>query len=178
MVVQCHLPTDINNIRSAATTNMVTTNLYFTQLLMGHLKHDWYCFHVKALNSVIYLLMNFFKHLSFHMKDTNLPVHLLPLIFSKLMCSLTTMHHTQKCGNFEKTMRMTSSHVKSLCFRTCLVTMSMFVLGDDKMWPSLKCRFNTKIKIIHLCWNKQTVYSIIIYCISSLLSQFSTILLW
>jgi hypothetical protein len=40
MVVQCHLPTDINNIRSAATTNMVTTNLYFTQLLMGHLKHD------------------------------------------------------------------------------------------------------------------------------------------
>ena len=28
---------------------MWTTNLWFTQLFIGHLKHDQSCFHVKAL---------------------------------------------------------------------------------------------------------------------------------
>ena len=69
--------------------------------------------------SVTYLLMNICKYLSLYMKVTYLPVHLLPFKFPMLMCSLTKMH-TQKCGNFEKTRIMTSSHVQSLYFRTCL----------------------------------------------------------
>ncbi len=40
------------------------------------------------------------------------------LNFHMLMCSLTKMQ-TQKCGNFEKTMKMMLFHVQS-CFRTCL----------------------------------------------------------
>ena len=81
---------------------MVTTNLCFTQMFMiGHLEDDWSCFHKKA-----------FKHY--------LPSD--ELLWSTY-CSIwrpPTSLSTQKCGNFAKTMRMTSSHIQLLCFKTCL----------------------------------------------------------
>ena len=63
------------------------------------------------------------------MKATYHPVHLLSFT-SMLLFSLTKMH-TQKCGNFEKTMVMTSSHVRCLYFRTCLsnVNLSTWILN-------------------------------------------------
>ena len=45
-------------------------------------------------------------------------------------------------------------------------------------WYSLQCRFGTKIKVVHLCWDKQLMHASISDCISSLLSQFRTIHLW
>ena len=72
--------------------------------------------------SVTDFLMNICKYLSFYMKImkiTYLPVHLLPFGFFYADVQFDKMH-TQKCGNFEKTMIMTSSHVQSLYFRTCL----------------------------------------------------------
>ena len=54
------------------------------------------------------------------MHVTYLPVHLLP--FSSYYADMQFLQyvHTQKCGNFEKTMIMTSSHVQCLYFRRCL----------------------------------------------------------
>ena len=51
MLVQCHLPTgtDISTSSDPATKNMVTTDLCFTQLMIGHLRLDYSCLHVKAL---------------------------------------------------------------------------------------------------------------------------------
>ena len=62
------------------------------------------------------------KYLSFHMKATYLPVHLMPFNFSNYAYVQFEKMHTQKCGNFEKIMRMTSFHIQFLCFgfRTCL----------------------------------------------------------
>ena len=40
MLVPCHLPTDIDITSDPATKDMVTTNLDFIQLSIGHLKHD------------------------------------------------------------------------------------------------------------------------------------------
>ena len=59
------------------------------------------------------------------------------LNFHILMCSLTKMQ-TQKCGNFEKTMRMTLSHVQWLCFRTCLnnVNVSKWHFECDPHWSA------------------------------------------
>ena len=59
------------------------------------------------------------------------------LNFPMLMCSLTKMH-TQKCGNFEKTMVMTSSHVQALGFRTCLnyVSSSKWNFECDPHWSA------------------------------------------
>ena len=61
--------------------------------------------------SITYLLMNFCNYLSFYMKATYLPVHLLPFNFPIPICSLTKIH-TQKCGNFPKTSIMTLFHVQ------------------------------------------------------------------
>jgi len=84
--------------------------------------------------SATYFLINFCEYSSFHMKATYIPVHLLLFKFS-CADSLTKMH-TQKCGNFEKTMRMTSSHSKSLCLRTCLnnVNVSKWHFECDSHW--------------------------------------------
>ena len=43
---------------------------------------------------------------------------------------------------------------------------------------SLKCKFNTEIKVVHLCWDKQLIETSIINGICSLLSQLWTVLLW
>ena len=77
---------------------------------------NWSYFHIGVL---LTFWWTFCKYLSFSMKATHLPVHLLPFNFPILMCSLTKVH-TQKCGNFEKTKIVMSSHVQSLCFRICL----------------------------------------------------------
>ena len=47
VVVQCHSPTDTNIIRSSQ-QEYDDINLWFTQLTIGLLKHDWCCVHVKA----------------------------------------------------------------------------------------------------------------------------------
>ena len=70
--------------------------------------------------SVAYFLMNICK--SIYHSVWRLPTSLFIYWHFNIpmpMYSLTKMH-TQKCGNFAKTMRMISSHVKFLCFRTCL----------------------------------------------------------
>ena len=79
----------------------------------------------------------FAKYLSFHMKATYLPVHLLPFNFSYANVEFEKMH-TQKCGNFENTMIMTSSHVQFLCFRTCLnsVNVNKWHVECDAHWSA------------------------------------------
>ena len=59
------------------------------------------------------------------------------LNFPVLVCSLTKMH-TQKCGNFEKTMTVTSFHVQCVCFRTCLnnVNVSKWYFKCDPHWSA------------------------------------------
>ena len=124
--------------------------------------------------SVTYFLMNFFASIyhSIWRPPTILPTYC-HLCFSIpiLWCSLTKMH-TQKCGNFEKIMMIISSHVKYLYlgFRTCLNNVNAIMYVTLWMWHLPKCRFNTKDNIIHLCWNKQFMYAVIIYCICSLQS--------
>jgi len=110
-----YIRTTTNNL------NMVTTNLCFTQLFTGNLKHDLSLtgFHLKPLEYyspsdelfaiIYYSIWRSPTFLSTYC-HSSLPV---------LICSLTKMH-TQKWGNFEKTITMTSSHGQSLCFRTCL----------------------------------------------------------
>ena len=54
ILVQCYLPTDIINITDPANQNMLTTNLYFTPLFIGHLVHDyWILFHVQGLEGYL-----------------------------------------------------------------------------------------------------------------------------
>ncbi len=65
-----------------------------------------------------YLLMNY-KYLSFIWRPPTSLSTYFHLIFPMLMCSLTKMH-TQKCGNFENTRIITSSHVQCACVKTCL----------------------------------------------------------
>ena len=67
-----------------------------------------------------YLVMSFCKCLSFHVEVTYHPVHLFPSKFSYADEQFDQVL-TQKCGNFEKTIIMTSFHdLWCLWFRTCL----------------------------------------------------------
>ena len=69
--------------------------------------------------SVTYLLMNFRSiYHSIWRPLTSLWTYC-HLNFPMPMCTLTKMH-TQKCGNFPKTMRMTWNHDQFSCFRACL----------------------------------------------------------
>ena len=94
-----------------------------------------------------------------------------PISIWTFLCWCEVWHmHTQKCGNFEKTMRITSLHLHRFsCFRTCLSNITRASKWGFEC-DSPECRLNTKVKIIHLCWNKQLMYAIIIYYISSLQS--------
>ena len=67
--------------------------------------------------SVTHLLMNVLQVFIIPYEAAYLPVHL--LLFNFLMLKLTKMN-TQKCGNFEKIMRVTSSHDQSPGIRACL----------------------------------------------------------
>ncbi len=90
-----------------------------------------------SCEGITYLLMNFVSIYHFIWRSpTSLSTYFhwnLPV----LMCSLTKMH-TQKCGNFEKTMRMTSSHAKSSYFRTCLnnINVSKWHCECDPHWSA------------------------------------------
>ena len=126
MLVQCHLPTNINNIRSCHP--MVTTNLCFTQLFIGHLKHDWCCFHVKALECYSPPDKPFCKiYHSIWRPPTSLSIYCCLIPYTHVQFDKM---HTQKCGNFEKTMTMTSFHVQFLCFRTCLNNVNVSIVSD------------------------------------------------
>jgi len=59
------------------------------------------------------------------------------LNFPMPMCSLTKMH-TQKCGNFPKTVRMTWSHLNPFCLRACLnnVNVSKWNIECDAHWSA------------------------------------------
>ena len=117
---------------------------------------------------VTYNLAIFCKCLSFHMKTSYLPAHLLPLIFCPdVEFDKNTYPEMWK---FWKNYENDIIPCPICIFQNMSETMSMLV-SDIWMWPSApKSRFNTKVKIIHLCWNKQLMYAVIIYCISSLLS--------
>ena len=139
MLVQCDLPTDINIIRSChqdsiwwqptcTSLNCSLAIRSMTNIVLmwrfGVLLTSWSTF-ASSYHSIWSPPTSLFAyhHLNFPM----------------LMCSLTKMH-TQKCGNFEKTMRMTSSHVQLLsqCFRTCLnnVNVSKWHCGCDPHWSA------------------------------------------
>ena len=119
MLVQCHLPTDIKIIKSCHqqygdNQPVLHSVVYwppeawlilFSCECIGVLHTSWWSWTIC-------------KDLSFHMKATYLPLHLLSFEHSYADVQFDT--HTQKCGNFEKTMRMTSSHPKHLYFRTWL----------------------------------------------------------
>ena len=119
------------------TINMVTTYLCFTQFVIGHLKEDSSCLYVKYWD-VTYFLRNFTSiYHSIWRPPTSLST-CCHLNFPMLMCNLTKIH-TQKCGNFEKTMSMTSSHVQCLCFRTCLSNVTASIkcdFGHDPHWSA------------------------------------------
>ncbi len=72
---------------------------------------------------VVGVLLTFYKLLQevfiIPYEATYHSVHLLPFNCSYADVQFHKMH-TQKCGNFEKTMRMTFSHVQYSYFRTCL----------------------------------------------------------
>ena len=80
MIVQCHLPTDINAIRSCHHKCGQLTCGSLSCLLvtwsMTNLVFMWRHW------NVTYPLLNFCKYSSFHMKATYLPVCLLPFNFS------------------------------------------------------------------------------------------------
>ena len=88
--------------------------------------------------SITYLLIDFVSlYHSIWWPPTSLS-NCCHLNFPMPMCNLKM--HTQNCGNFVNTMRMTSFHVQFLCFRTCLNHVNVVRFW---MWPLLKCRFNT-----------------------------------
>ena len=70
--------------------------------------------------SVTYLLMNVLQVFIILYKGHLHPCPPIGILYFLCQCAAWKKLHTQKCGNFEKIMRMTSSHVKSLYFRTCL----------------------------------------------------------
>ena len=99
---------------------MITwTNLCFTQLFMGHLKHAAWLI-LFSLECYLPPAMNFVGiYHSIWRPPTSLSTYC-NLNFPMQMCSLTKKH-TQKCGNFAKTIQKTSFHDHHcLCFRTCL----------------------------------------------------------
>ena len=85
--------------------------------------------------------------------------------------------HTQKCGNWIKTPMITFSQCQLLAGKISLSN-GQHLRAVPYTCYSLKCRFSTKIKVVHLCWDKQLMHTGISNCISSLLSQFRTIYLW
>ncbi len=88
--------------------------------------------------SVTYILMNFLQvSINSIWRPPTLLSTYCHLNFYMLMFSLTKIQ-TQKCGNFEKTMKMTVCHVKSLCFRTCLnnVNVSKWHFECDPHWSA------------------------------------------
>ena len=118
--------------------------------------------------SVTYPLMNICRYLSFHMKNTYLPVHLLPFKYSYADVEFDKNAYPimwKFWENYENDIIPCPTIIFQNMSEKCQCQWVTFW-----MWPSLKCRFNTKVKIIHLCWNKQLMYGVIIYCISSLLS--------
>ena len=158
MLVQCHLPTgtDISTSSDPATKNMVTTDLCFTQLMIGHLRLDYSCLHVKALK--YYLPQEAPDELfasvyhSIWRSPTFLSTYVLPFKFFLCWCTVW-----QKCipRNGEILKKPWEwHHPISICVSEHVWTMWMLV-SDIWMWSLLKGRFNTKVKIIHLCWNKQ-----------------------
>jgi len=108
--LQCHLPTDINIIRSCH--HEYGNNWQLTCISLSCLLSIWSMTNVIFMSrywSVTYLLMNFttIYHSILWKSPTSLSTYC-HLIVPMLMCSLAKMH-TQKCGNFEKTMRTTSA---------------------------------------------------------------------
>ena len=119
-LVECHLPTVINNIRSCHDPLRIwwqltcvslsrlsaicsITNLFFMKDLECYSHAD------EQFASIYHSIWRSLTFLSTYWHSN----------FPMLMCIATKMH-TQKCGNFENTMKVTSSHDECWCFITCL----------------------------------------------------------
>ncbi len=119
ILIQYHLPTDINNIRSCH-QNVMTTHLYFIHLLNRHLKQFNFT-PCKELKCYLLPVPCFLQHLSFHMIGC-LPLcpPVASLLFSLLIFNVWGSVLTQKCGNLVKTATMQSLQPYVFWLKTCL----------------------------------------------------------
>ena len=136
MIMQCLIPTDINIVSDAPPRILwlLTCGSLSCSLAIWRRTNLFSCEGIQASPTTWWTFVSTYH--SIWRPPTFLLIYC-KLNFPMPMCSLTKMH-TQKCGNFAKTMTMTSSHVLFLCFRTCLnnVNVSKWDFEYDPHWSA------------------------------------------
>ena len=119
ILVQCHLPTDINIIRSCHQEYGDHDSPVLHSFVHWQSEAWLILFSCEGIGVLLTHWWTFASIYHFIWRSPTSLSTYCHLSFPMLMWSLTKMN-TQKCGNLENTRIMTSSHVQSLYFRTCL----------------------------------------------------------